>query len=303
MRLEQLQYLVAIAQNHSFTLTAERYFITQQAISKSLKQLEVEIGAVLLERHSSGVTLTKQGQIALEFAQKVLNDFNQLLIDVSSINSPEKSLPVKRCIRIGSASALNIIIMPKILNISKRNEKHFTINITETSPTDICENLVERKFDFGILCINSEDLSGKLHPYINDELQYKLLAKDHLVACVSENSYYATQEIITSEQTLTSNRTLYGINPIDKRRKKSIGGSITCSNDMMFHKKLLLQDDIITIMPQLIYRHLFKSKKFVSKPLQFEEPVELVHCLIYCKDVNEDLQDFIFLVEECMQKL
>ena len=40
MRLDQLKYLVDIAQTGSITSTSQRFFVTQQAVSKSIKQLE-----------------------------------------------------------------------------------------------------------------------------------------------------------------------------------------------------------------------------------------------------------------------
>ena len=43
MRLDQLKYLVDIAQTGSITSTSQRFFVTQQAVSKSIKQLETEL--------------------------------------------------------------------------------------------------------------------------------------------------------------------------------------------------------------------------------------------------------------------
>lgn len=77
MRLEQLKYLVDVAQTHSITNTAQHFFITQQAISSSLKQLEEEFCATLLNRHSFGVTLTEQGKVVVDFAQRVIADFDK----------------------------------------------------------------------------------------------------------------------------------------------------------------------------------------------------------------------------------
>lgn len=74
MRLEQLQYLVDVADTHSITSTAQNFFVSQQAASNSLKSLENEMDAIFLERSPSGVELTAQGQEMAAFARRVLAD-------------------------------------------------------------------------------------------------------------------------------------------------------------------------------------------------------------------------------------
>lgn len=50
MRTEQLQYLMDILKTGSINKTAQHFFISQQAVSNSLKQLENELGCTLLNR-------------------------------------------------------------------------------------------------------------------------------------------------------------------------------------------------------------------------------------------------------------
>ncbi|MBQ3205000.1 MAG: LysR family transcriptional regulator, partial [Peptococcaceae bacterium] len=59
MRMEQLKYLVDIAETKSMSKTAERMFVSPQAVSQSIKQLETELDTELLVRTNMGVLLTK----------------------------------------------------------------------------------------------------------------------------------------------------------------------------------------------------------------------------------------------------
>ena len=59
MRIEQLRCIVDIAETGSLTATAQRQFITQQAVSKTIKQLEKELDATLLIRTHAGVSFTE----------------------------------------------------------------------------------------------------------------------------------------------------------------------------------------------------------------------------------------------------
>lgn len=66
MKLEQLRYLCDIEQTKSLSKTSSRFFISPQALSKSMQQLENEVGASLLIRSPSGMTLTDEGKRFIE---------------------------------------------------------------------------------------------------------------------------------------------------------------------------------------------------------------------------------------------
>ena len=53
MRFEQLEYLIAVAESGSFSAAAQKLYVTQQAISISMKQLEEELGRPLFIKESN----------------------------------------------------------------------------------------------------------------------------------------------------------------------------------------------------------------------------------------------------------
>ena len=73
MNIDQLKYLTDLAITNSMNLTAKRMFITQQAVSDSIKRLEQELGCTLLNRSKTGISFTEDGKVILEHAQKILN--------------------------------------------------------------------------------------------------------------------------------------------------------------------------------------------------------------------------------------
>src|SRR5258707_14218781 len=62
MNLRQLHYLLAIADEGSFTRAAERLLVAQPSLSQQIKSLEQELGGPLLERLPKGVRLTSAGK-------------------------------------------------------------------------------------------------------------------------------------------------------------------------------------------------------------------------------------------------
>ena len=74
MTLNELRYIVAVAQERSFGRAAAKCFVSQPALSVAIQKLEEELGAPLFERGKSEVTITPVGERIVEQAQKVLEE-------------------------------------------------------------------------------------------------------------------------------------------------------------------------------------------------------------------------------------
>ncbi|RRO14703.1 LysR family transcriptional regulator [Saccharopolyspora rhizosphaerae] len=73
MEVRRLRYLVRLAEHRSFTRAAASLHIAQPALSQQIRLLERELGAELVERRPTGVTLTAVGEVAVTEAQQVLD--------------------------------------------------------------------------------------------------------------------------------------------------------------------------------------------------------------------------------------
>ncbi|MCS7045654.1 MAG: LysR family transcriptional regulator [Gemmataceae bacterium] len=72
MEIHQLEYLVAVAEEGSFTKAAERSSVAQPSLSQQIKKLEREVGQPLFDRLPRGVVPTEAGQRLLERARRIL---------------------------------------------------------------------------------------------------------------------------------------------------------------------------------------------------------------------------------------
>lgn len=73
MRIEQIYYLVEVYKTRNISIAAENLFITQPAISKSLKNLEKELGVKLLVNSRYGVEFTAEGEAIVKECEGLLN--------------------------------------------------------------------------------------------------------------------------------------------------------------------------------------------------------------------------------------
>ena len=74
MTLNELRYIVAVAQERSFGRAAAKCFVSQPALSVAIQKLEEELGAPLFERGKNEVTVTPVGERIVEQAQRVLEE-------------------------------------------------------------------------------------------------------------------------------------------------------------------------------------------------------------------------------------
>lgn len=78
MRIEQLRYIVTVADSHSITIASEQLCISRQNISKAIKQLEEELSIKIFRRSNQGVFLTSNGQKLYFYAVEVLNKIDAI---------------------------------------------------------------------------------------------------------------------------------------------------------------------------------------------------------------------------------
>ena len=78
MTLQQLMYAITTADEKSINKTAQRFFVSQPAISDAIRELEDEIGITIFERSNRGVTTTSEGADFIVYARQVVAQYDLL---------------------------------------------------------------------------------------------------------------------------------------------------------------------------------------------------------------------------------
>ena len=82
MEYKQLEFFLAVCEQKSFSRAAEVCYVSQQAISKSLANLEQELGVQLFVRNSGGVALTEAGRLFEQQVRPHLNERDEILLQL-----------------------------------------------------------------------------------------------------------------------------------------------------------------------------------------------------------------------------
>ena len=83
--LRQLRAFVAVVEEGSFTLAARRIFVTQSAVSHSLRTLEDQLSCRLLDRTSKRVSVTAEGELLLRRCRTIFSEIDQAGRDLEGL--------------------------------------------------------------------------------------------------------------------------------------------------------------------------------------------------------------------------
>ena len=87
MNIQQLRYVVAIANSGTFREAASKLFVSQPSLSVAVKDLEQELGFQIFTRTTTGAVLTSQGLVFYEKSLEVVKSFDSFEIFFSTSNS------------------------------------------------------------------------------------------------------------------------------------------------------------------------------------------------------------------------
>ena len=98
MNINQIKYVLAVAQSSSMREAASKLYVSQPALSASIRELEDELGILIFERSNKGITLTEAGHEFISYAKKALSQY-EILEDKYLSKDKEKAavfLPMEK---------------------------------------------------------------------------------------------------------------------------------------------------------------------------------------------------------------
>ncbi|MEK6263875.1 MAG: LysR family transcriptional regulator [Clostridium sp.] len=110
MDFRQLQYMLKVAEEKSFSKAAQKLYIAQPSLSQYIQKLENHLGVQLFDRSTSPLRLTYAGELYAETAKNILNLNEQLTIQMEDISNFKKGR-----LTIGLSALRSTYLMPKIL--------------------------------------------------------------------------------------------------------------------------------------------------------------------------------------------
>jgi LysR family transcriptional regulator, benzoate and cis,cis-muconate-responsive activator of ben and cat genes len=143
MELRHLRYFVAVAAHGSFNRAAKFLHLTQPALSRQVKNLEEELGVLLLVRGQNRVKLTESGDLFYEEAREVIARANEA---VQRVRGEARS----ETLHIGYAPSMNDGIMSVVLKKFQSAAPRVRVELTDLSSREINEQANDGRLDLVI---------------------------------------------------------------------------------------------------------------------------------------------------------
>jgi DNA-binding transcriptional LysR family regulator len=110
MELRNLYYFLQLCEDGNYSLAANKLYITQQALSKSIKGLENELGAALFVKSPTGVSLTPYGKAVYPVCKEMIHHVDIGMQKIRTI-SPDGLVPIRLAISYQSADSLSFTLL------------------------------------------------------------------------------------------------------------------------------------------------------------------------------------------------
>ena len=148
LTLKQLRYFEALARHGHFGRAAEACAITQPAMSMQIKELELALGAVLLERDARQVRLTKFGEEALQRARDILRSVDEL----GDIARASRDRLLGR-LRIGMIPTIAPYLLPTVIGHLARMHPELDLHVREALTPKLIQELADGRIDTAIVAL------------------------------------------------------------------------------------------------------------------------------------------------------
>ena len=178
MELRTLRYFQAVAEELSFSRAARKLSIAQPALSRAVKDLEVELGGELFKRNRRMVKLTAAGVVLLREANALLGQSEESLRKVQrTLRGQEGEL------RLGFIGPPTQSFLPKVVRLYRKRYPHVSIILEERTPERVWEMVSKDRLDVGLTRpVSAGDKIG---------LKTKLIQKEALCAVVPSDHPFA----------------------------------------------------------------------------------------------------------------
>ena len=164
MTLQQLTYLVTVAECGNITDAAERLFLSQPSLSAAIHNLEKEMGVTAFVRSNKGVTVTQEGEELLSFARMLLE---QADIMQEHFGVGKKRVP-KFCV---SCQHYSFAVNAFVEVVKEYNADQYGFILRETQTGEIIDDVANGKSELGVIYLSEH----------NEEVLTKLIKKNGLI--------------------------------------------------------------------------------------------------------------------------
>lgn len=192
MTLQQLKYVIAVAETRNISKAAEKVFISQPSLTSAIHQLEEEMGIQIFSRTNKGVEVSKDGEEFLAYARQVIEQTN--LLEERFAGKAHES-----CAFSISCQHYSFAVNAFVDVINEYGKDSYNFTLRETQTYEIIEDVSRLKSEIGVIYLNknNRDVIEKLLKKNDLEFTSLFVAKAHVF--ISNTNPLCIKDKITLE--------------------------------------------------------------------------------------------------------
>lgn len=193
MTLQQLKYVITVAETGTITEAANQLFISQPSLTNAIHELEKEMNIVIFNRTNKGISLSKEGEGFLGYARQVLEQA-AILEDKYKGNGGGKK---QFCV---STQHYSFAVNAFVDLIKECGQEEYDFSLRETQTYEIIEDVARLRSEIGILFLNdfNQMVINKILKSYDLEFHLLFIAKPHVF--ISRSHPLAEKKVITNQE-------------------------------------------------------------------------------------------------------
>jgi LysR family hca operon transcriptional activator len=183
VELRHLRYFVAVAEEGSLTLAAEKRLHTAQpSLSRQIRDLEYEVGVPLMSRSVHGIKLTAAGKAFLDHARLALTQAE------AALEAARRAAhPAKPTFAIGFLTGQEMDWLPEAMRILRDELPQIEVSVSSQYSPDLAQALLRGKLDLAFMRREAQ----------TPDLDYTVIEKEPLVVALASDHRRASQKAIS----------------------------------------------------------------------------------------------------------
>lgn len=186
MEIQQLEYFKIVAEMQHMTHAAEKLNISQPALSKSISNIEQEIGVPLFDRQGRSISLNRYGKLFLQSVDIILNEFDKAKEEITGLVMPGFGE-----VSLGFIHTLGMEIVPELMAHIPKKYPNMKFSLTQAASYNLLKGLEEGNID---LCL-SQKIQSKIL-----EIEWVELWSEELFVIVPKRHRFASKKTIRLEE-------------------------------------------------------------------------------------------------------
>ncbi|MEO5607853.1 MAG: LysR family transcriptional regulator [Polaromonas sp.] len=179
--LRQLRVFLAIAEGRNFSRAGDAVGLTQPAVSRAIVELESQLGLKLLDRTTREVVLTDAGASLAAQLERVMEDLDQVLQDVSGLVSAREGK-----VRVASSPTLSANLMPACIAACAKKAPGIQFMLLDRTQQNVLASVRSGEVDFGVV----------IQPFDTEDLCCETILTDPLVLVVPTRHPFAKEKSV-----------------------------------------------------------------------------------------------------------